>query len=99
MIVQKVVPTQTDIDNILSLEDAKRFIRVVGIEDDTDIPGSGDRLKNADIHLFTGFKSGGGNTVIHSKLWEWIASIIRSRTSRRFFDSFFMSRRASIISV
>lgn len=37
MIVQKVVPTQTDIDNILSLEDAKRFIRVVGIEDDTDI--------------------------------------------------------------
>ena len=37
MIVQKVAPTQTDIDNILSLEDAKRFIRVVDTEDDTDI--------------------------------------------------------------
>ena len=37
MIVQKVAPTQTDIDEILSLEDAKRFIRVVDTDDDADI--------------------------------------------------------------
>ena len=37
MIVQKVVPTQTDIDEILSLEDAKRFIKVIGTDDDLDI--------------------------------------------------------------
>lgn len=37
MIVQKVAPTQTDIDAILSLEDAKRFIRVVEADDDADI--------------------------------------------------------------
>lgn len=37
MIVQKVVPTQTDIDKILSLADAKRFIRVVETDDDADI--------------------------------------------------------------
>jgi uncharacterized phiE125 gp8 family phage protein len=37
MIVQIVAPTQTDIDNILSLADAKRFIKVVGTEDDEDI--------------------------------------------------------------
>lgn len=37
MIVQKVAPTQTDIDEILSLEDAKRFIRVVDTDDDVDI--------------------------------------------------------------
>ncbi len=37
MIVPKVVPTQTDIDEILSLEDAKRFIRVVDADDDADI--------------------------------------------------------------
>ena len=37
MIVQKVAPTPTDIDEILSLEDAKRFIRVVDEDDDADI--------------------------------------------------------------
>lgn len=37
MIVQKVAPTRTDIDEILSLEDAKRFIRVVETDDDADI--------------------------------------------------------------
>lgn len=37
MIVQKVAPTQTDIDEILSLEDIKSFIRVIGTEDDEDI--------------------------------------------------------------
>lgn len=37
MIVQKVAPTPTDIDEILSLEDAKRFIRVVDTDDDADI--------------------------------------------------------------
>jgi len=37
MIVQKVAPTQTDIDEILSLEDAKRFIKVIGTDDDEDI--------------------------------------------------------------
>ena len=37
MIVQKVAPTQTDIDNILSLALAKKFIKVIDIEDDADI--------------------------------------------------------------
>lgn len=37
MLVQKVAPTQIDIDVILSLEDAKRFIRVIDTEDDEDI--------------------------------------------------------------
>lgn len=37
MIVQKVAPIQADIDEILSLEDAKRFIRVVDTDDDADI--------------------------------------------------------------
>ena len=37
MIVQKVAPIQTDIDSILSLDEAKRFIRVIDTEDDLDI--------------------------------------------------------------
>ena len=37
MIVQKVAPTQIDIDVILSLVEAKRFIRVIDTEDDEDI--------------------------------------------------------------
>ncbi len=37
MIVQKVAPEQTDIDFILSLDEAKRFIRVIDTEDDLDI--------------------------------------------------------------
>ncbi len=37
MIVQKVAPAQTDINEILSLEDAKKFIKVIGTDDDADI--------------------------------------------------------------
>lgn len=37
MIVQKVAPIQADINEILSLEDAKRFIRVLDTDDDADI--------------------------------------------------------------
>ena len=37
MIIQKVAPTQTDIDYILSLEEAKRFLKVIDTEDDEDI--------------------------------------------------------------
>lgn len=37
MLVQKVAPTQIDIDVILSLVEAKRFIRVIDTEDDEDI--------------------------------------------------------------
>lgn len=37
MIVQKVAPTKDDLDVILSLEEAKKFIRVIDTEDDEDI--------------------------------------------------------------